>query len=181
MFPPANVVPALLYRLAFDQVYLAPQNTLQRLFHFQGVLKPRVCVRTKFHQEIGVAAGWVEIHAARGRAEDLQLPDVITTAKCGNVSALFLYQRVHRVVLRVIKQLLAYILPVPSAHRTSASHSMALSCSNEGLKQLGHLVLRQPDRLVLQADLHPSLAVAGSVEEKPGLGFVARRSLPRSG
>src|SRR3989304_2683029 len=42
--PPANVVPALLYSLAFDQVHLAPQDGLQCLFHIQEAFQPRVCV-----------------------------------------------------------------------------------------------------------------------------------------
>src|SRR3989338_4549853 len=44
------------------------------------------------------------------------------------------------------------------------------------LKQLGHLVLFRSDRLILQADVQPSLAIADLVEEKPGLGFVAHRA-----
>ena len=47
---------------------------------------------------------------------------------------------------------------------------MRADVSLRRLKQINHLILRQPDRLVLQADFQPGLSVSGLVVDKPGFG-----------
>jgi len=71
----------LLHRDPLDQIDRSPEHLLQRFFEVEEPGGTRLGTGGELDQQISIAAVGVKILLARGRAEDLQPPDVEAPAE----------------------------------------------------------------------------------------------------
>src|ERR1700754_357566 len=68
----ADEISARLHRFALDEIDRAPEKLLQLILKFNQCAKIVADSRLECHEKVDIAAGWIEINAARSRTKNLQ-------------------------------------------------------------------------------------------------------------
>ena len=87
--PAADEISARLNRFALDEVDRAPEKFLQLILKLNQCAEIVSDSRLECHEEVGIAAAWIEITTARSRTKDLQAGHAMAAADSGKGIATF--------------------------------------------------------------------------------------------